>query len=235
MSAGDTLVPVMSTPLDPRRQPDAEGGPIHLDAWQAFVAGQPASRSDLARHRAAVAVRAARVPVTITAVVLLLGAPVGLLWARVSPRVSVSFSAQGPSLDRPESSEFFATDGSFGIVLLLVGLATGAVAWRALRGRVQHVGVPVGLAAGALLAGLVAQSVGSRLVVDSRLAGFCVGPDACPLYDGTLQLRARGLVVLWAVAALAVYVGLSLLIDDAEQPPAPDYPAPDYPWAPPTG
>ncbi|HVE62329.1 MAG TPA: hypothetical protein VNB94_00815 [Mycobacteriales bacterium] len=206
-----------SPPGDPWREPSA---PPRLapgfDPWQSFVAGEPVRRRERLRHRGLEALRASRVPALLAVSVLLLGAPAGLLWARVSPTVSVSFSAQGPSLDRPESSEFFAAEGSFGVVLLVFGLVTGAVVWRVLRQRATGVGVPVGLAIGALLAGLVAQAVGSRFVVDSDLAALCGVQNACPIYDGTLQLRARGLVVIWAVAALAAYVALSLLRDDPE-------------------
>jgi len=200
------------------------------DPWQTFVAGEPATRRELLRHRASTALRTVRVPVALAAAVVLLGAPVGLLWARVSPRVSVSFSAQGPALDRPESSEFFAADGSFGVVLLLVGLLTGAAAWRLLRGREYEIGVPVGLTVGALVAGAVAQAVGGRRVVDRQLAALCEVESACPIYDGTLQLRARGLVVVWAVGALAVYVGLSLLFDRHDDV---DTGGPDAAWPPP--
>ncbi len=228
---GETLVAMTPTPLaDPWAEPVSAPLSAQVsESWQNFVAGEPVSRRDLLRHRGSAVLRFSRLPALLAVVILLLGAPIGLLWARVSPTVSVSFSAQGPSLVRPESSEFFAADGSFGVVLLMVGLLTGAAAWGVLHRRASGVGVPIGVAVGALLAGFVAQAVGSRLVVNRELAALCGVQNDCPIYDGTLQLRARGLVVVWAVAALMVYVGLSLLFDKAEEPAKPE-----FPWAAPT-
>lgn len=180
------------------------------DPWQVFVAGTPPTRRDRVEPWVRAGLAAARLPAAVAVALLLVGAPVGLLWARVSPRIAVSFSAQGPSLDHPESSEFFATDGSFLVVLLLVGLLTGAVTWVLTRRR--GAGVPVGIAVGAVLAGLVARTVGSRLVVDRELARACRAA-ACDIYDGTLEVRSAGLVVVWAVAALISYAALTAVLD----------------------
>jgi len=198
------------------------------DPWQVFVAGVPAP---LVNPFQAVnpVVAGARVAGAVTAALVLLGAPVGLIWARVSPRIAVSFSAQGPSLDHPESSEFFAADGTFLIVLLLAGLVSGALVWRFTRG--HGVGVPVGLAAGGLLGGLVARSVGERVVVDSRLVQTC-RQAACDIYDGTLQVRSPGLIAVWAVVALVVLVALTAILDAEPAVTSNDWPAPDFDWRP---
>lgn len=179
------------------------------DPWAVFVAGVPPTRAELGRRRLA----SFQLPASVVAGLVLLGAPVGLLWARISPRVSVSFSAQGPSLDRPESSEFFAADGSFGVILLLVGVVTGALSWALTRRRAPGPTVPLSIAVGGLLAAAVAAAVGTRYVVDAKLAALCTAQDACAIYDGTLQLRSRGLLVVWAVAALVVHFSLTAGFD----------------------
>ena len=207
--------------------------PADDDPWHAFVVGEPASRSDRMRDLTQRAVSAARLPAKVATGLLLAGAPAGLVWARVSPRISVSFTAQGPSLDHPESSEFFATDASFLVVLLIAGLLTGAVVWAFTRGR--GVGVPVGIAVGGVLAGVVARAVGSRVVVDDRLARVCT-EAACLIYDGTLHVRSSGLVVVWAVSALGAFLALTAVFDGADEPPTPAaWPAPaaEFDWAPP--
>ncbi len=193
------------------------------DPWQVFVAGAPAGRPPVSAV-ARTLLHRSRIPALVATSLLFLGAPMGILWAKVSPRIAVSFSAQGPALDHPESSEFFATDASFMIVLVVAGLLTGAAVWRFTRRR--GAGVPVGIAVGGLLAGIVARVVGGRVVVDPDLARVCRAA-ACDVYDGTLEVRSTGLVVLFAVAALAALIALTAVLDGDEVPP------PYGPWPPP--
>ncbi len=222
--------------------------PSDDDPWRTFVAA-PAPVAP--RQRLLDLLDASRVPVAITVALALLGAPVGLLWSRVSPRVAVSFSADGPSLVHPESSEFFDTDAAFLVVLVLAGLLTGALIWAFGRGR--GVRVPVGIAVGGVVAGGVAQAVGERVVVDSRLAEACRSA-VCDIYDGTMRVRIGVLHldqgwpgrqqvyltgIVWAVAALVAFFALTAAFDARDEvdpwtaPEAWAPPQPAYDWAPP--
>lgn len=223
-------------PDDPWREPSAPAG--ELDPWRAFVAGEPVSGRDRASRWLAVARDEGRVPLAVVAAIVLTAAPVGLVWAALSPRVSVSFSTQGPSLEQPESSEFFNADTSFLLALLVAGLVTGAVAWLLTRGRGP--GIAVALAVGGTLAGAIAREVGGRWVVDARLARLCAA--GCDLYDGTPDVRA-GLVeigsgavylggIVWSIAALVVLVVLTAAFDREEDESARPWSAPPS-WPPP--
>lgn len=221
--------------LDPWREPtrtsDADD-----DAWRTFVAGEPVTTSVRARQLALALGRSARDPLAVALALLLLGPAVGLVWAHLSPRVSITFSAQGPSLEQPESSQFFTADGSFLFTLVAAGLLTGAVMWWLARDRGP--GLPVGFAVGAIAAGAVAREVAGRVVVDERLAALCRS-GACDVYDGTQRVRT-GVVevvlfgssrsvylggVVWAVAGLLAFgVLLALVRRDSDG---------ETPWTPP--
>lgn len=152
---------------------------------------------------------------TVAAVVaglVLLGAPVAFLWAAVAPTAVVLRTDTGPSPAAPESNQMFAVDGWFVVVTVVVGLVLGAVAWTLLRRRGPA--VPVGLAAGGLLAAFVASEVGKLIVVDDYLYRFCRSPDVtCIVYDGTLHLHATAALAVWPVAMLASFAAL-LFVED---------------------
>lgn len=133
-----------------------------------------------------------------TAVVLLLGAPVGLLWGALAPRVEVRKVADGIDLLMPETKAFIGGDGSFLVITVLVGLAIGVAA--ALLGRRHGPGVAVGVAVGSLLAAVVAAKVGHRIGYDE----YVHLRDAAAVNTRGhyfLKLRAEGVLFGWPVAA----------------------------------
>jgi hypothetical protein len=139
----------------------------------------------------------------------LLGAPVALLWREVTPRVGIAQTAAGPVPTAGESDQFFAIEGWFVVVTLVVGLVLGGVAWRFLRGRGPF--SAAGVALGGALASGVTAIVGSRLVVDSYMYGYCHQPGYdCSIYDGTMTLRAPAGIVAWPVGMLLVFTLLTL-------------------------
>lgn len=171
------------------------------DAW---VPPEPQPREPLGpRLRAAAYVVLWTVPLLV-----LLGAPVAFLWRAVAPDVGILHAASGPQPVAPESSQVFGVDGSFILVTLVVGLLTGALAWVWLRRR-----GPAGagaLAVGCLLAALVTDGVGRKIVTDKYLYDFCHVKAHCLVYSGTLQLHATAAVVVWPAAALAMFAVLML-------------------------
>ncbi|MDQ1689457.1 MAG: hypothetical protein QOK42_2432 [Frankiaceae bacterium] len=151
-----------------------------------------------------------------TAVLVLLGAPVGLLWGALAPRVAVVKVAQGIDLQMPETKAFVAADGSFLVIALLVGVACGVAA--ALIGRRHAPGVAIGLAVGGVLAALIAMKVGHRLGYESyaQLRDVAKVGTRGSAY---LQLRAKGVLLAWPAAA-----SLALLTVTAGRRPAPAQP-----------
>ena len=155
--------------------------------------------------------------------VAVLGAPVGMLWAAVTPRAELAGTGDGGlRLVDPETRAFATTDGAFFVITLGIGLLLGVLAWRL--GRRQAVGVVVGLVLGAALAAVVALETGQ--LFDARLGSF-EGKDRSAAAGVPLTLpnellpdtqHPRLLLLAWpAGAALAFTVLAHLQIG----PPAP--------------
>lgn len=150
---------------------------------------------------------------------VLLAAPAGLLWAAVAPRYTVIRKDDGLSFPNIESTKaFIGADGSYVVIVLVMGLLTGLLAWR--YARQYGPATVLGLAIGGLLAAYIAGRVG--LMPGSRSAIAALGessPTRGPidLYlgmrdrgTGHLSLRASWGAVAWPVGALLVFVGLGL-------------------------
>lgn len=157
--------------------------------------------------------------VVTTAVVVLFGAPVGMLWGAISPRVEVRKVADGIDLIMPETKAFIGGDGSFFVITVLVGIALGVAA--ALLARRHGPGVAVGLAVGSVLAAIVAAKVGVRIGYDEYVA---LRDVAAVNTEGHyfLKLRAEGVLLGWPVAALLTL----LTVTAAMRPPLAPSPIP---------
>ena len=148
---------------------------------------------------------------------LLLAAPLGLLWAGVSPRVEVLVAAPGDvSLTDPTTSGFIAADGAFFGLLLLAGVATGVAGF--LLGRRHGPGVVVGLVLGGLLGAEVARRTGQLVGAEEARSAVEAGREG--LVELAVRLRARSAQVGWAVAALATHMVATLLSKDSSAEPA---------------
>ncbi len=134
--------------------------------------------------------------------VVLLGSPVGLLWAALAPRVRVVLSAGGPGLDDPETRAFVGADLAFAVLVLAVGVACGLLAFRL--GRRYGPGVVVGLLVGGLLAAYVASRTGQQVGRDAFRAAVA-DVDRRGTVEASVRLRATELVVLWPAGALAAF------------------------------
>ncbi|MDX6272999.1 MAG: hypothetical protein QOJ92_209 [Frankiales bacterium] len=157
--------------------------------------------------------------VVTTAVVVLLGAPVGVLWGAVAPRAAAVKVAQGAHGIFPqvaETKDYLAADWTFLIIALLVGLGCGIAA--ALIGGSRAPGVAIGLALGGVLAAVIAMKVGHRIGYDS----YAQLRDAAKVGSrgrDELKLRLRGVLFAWPAAA-----SLALLTVTAGRRPAPAQP-----------
>lgn len=161
--------------------------------------------------------------------VVLLGAPVGLLWTLVAPHAQVVLRADGPSLVDPESNAFVTADLVFLLLALVAGALCGLVAWLvpARLGARPGPGVVLGLAVGGLAAGYVAARTGQLVGADRFLAALR-DSGARGLIRANVRLRAVEAIAFWPVGALSV---LAVLTGLRREPPGPAADAPGAPRA----
>ena len=147
-----------------------------------------------------------RAALTVLLVTSALGAPVGLLWLLLSPRVPGLITDEGVILAVPETKAFIAGDAVFLILGIVVGTLCGLLAWAfARRGGVRTVvALAFGGGIGSLLAEWIAEKL-SRASFDRDVDAARVGDEV----DRFLRLGARGVLVGWPVAALIAFLVLT--------------------------
>ncbi len=150
---------------------------------------------------------------------VLLGAPAGLVWSAVAPRLQVQLTADGVVIPNVESSKaFIGADGSLLVVMLAMGLLTGVLAW--VFARKYGPWTVAGLLIGGLLAAQVAAAVGLRPGASEAQAALnnpqargtvelYLGKRKSP-HSSDLTLRAPWVTVGWPVAALGVFAAFGL-------------------------
>jgi len=218
----------VTAPLTPPHQPhepSSENNP-----WQAPPAG-PGPSSMYAQRTAqdkAAAAAELRKDLRDSALVLvavtLMGVALGLLWLWLAPRVPLVSNAEGVFLKDTEGEAAIGADGTF--LLLAVGLGALSAAAVFLFRRNGGIALVVALAVGGLLASLLGWGIGvwfgppRDVVAHAREVGEGV------TFDAYLELRAKGVLLAWPVAAMLVHLGLTALF-------GPRDPEPDWPEAPP--
>lgn len=146
----------------------------------------------------------ARVAAIVVAVVLLLGAPAGLLWSAVSPRLTIVLAAgKDPAPQDLEGKAFVGADGSFVVVCLLAGVLCGALAWRLARRSGPW--TVIALVVGGLLAATVAGHVGVR-PGRAEVTAMLHDPRASGTVHLFLKLRTPWSVLAWPVGALVAFL-----------------------------
>lgn len=140
-----------------------------------------------------------------TAVTVLLGAPVGLIWSALAPHAHVRVQAGvEPYIPDATTEVFIAGDGWFIGLTLLLGVVCGVLAW--LVARRSGPFVVVGLAAGGLVAAYVASRVGMRIGQDALRAAVSSGRQGT--YVGNVALQAKAALVVWPLGAVAAFATL---------------------------
>lgn len=159
---------------------------------------------------------------------VLLGAPAGLLWSVVAPRVHIIVSAQGLDAGDLESDKaFIGADGTYFLLMLGMGLLCGLVAWWVFR-RSGPVTV-LALVVGGGVAALVAASVGLMPGADRAVAAVAEGSSFrghIDLYlgrlhpDKSLSLRAGSAFLAWPAGACLAFLAAALRRpQELDQPP----------------
>ncbi|MEV4534956.1 DUF2567 domain-containing protein [Asanoa sp. NPDC049518] len=154
------------------------------------------------------------------AVVAVIGAPLGLLWALVAPGVPIIKTEDGAVFATPSPEEFIASDGWFTILLFSLGVVAALVTWIGFK---RHRG-PWTLAAlvvGTIGASILAWQVGRRIGIgdyqdkvlaakpgdlitrppDLRAGGFTKLWDVVPFVHGDLLIATFGAVIIYTLLA----------------------------------
>jgi hypothetical protein len=151
---------------------------------------------------------------------ILLGAPLGLLWHALAPGVPLVKTANGVILTQPEPEEFIAADGWFSLLGLGFGVLAAIAVWlilRRYRGPVGMVVVILGAIGAATLAWRLGREIGlsgyHRLLQSAPVgATFAKPPDlraggfewlygVIPAIHGDLLLPAFGAAVTYTLLA----------------------------------
>jgi hypothetical protein len=138
---------------------------------------------------------------------VLLGAPVGLLWAAVTPRAQVVAAGDGVRMADPFGSTFIASDAYFLAAVLVAGTATGLLAFRL--GRRFALGSVLGLAVGGLLAAEVARRTGPMVGLEEARAVLRGGVDGTVEVVG--RVRATSALAVWPLAGLLAHMSATAL------------------------
>jgi hypothetical protein len=144
----------------------------------------------------------------IVAGLVLLGAPVGLLWSALAPHYTVVFVHGHETDPYLESTKaFIGADGTYFAVTAAVGLLCGVAAW--FLARRSGPWTVAALALGGVLAALVAAHVGLLPGRQDAIDAYRAQKGAVDLFlgdrDGT-NLRAPWTAVGWPVMALVGFL-----------------------------
>lgn len=140
-------------------------------------------------------------------VTVLVGAPLGLLWAGFAPRADVVVMGQAVNLTEAYGDAFIAADAFFLAAVLLAGLVGGLVAWRF--GAAHGPAVVVALTVGGLAAAYVAMTVGEQVGFETLRAAVRSGGQGA--FQLNLELKADTALLGWPLASLVAYLSASSL------------------------
>ncbi|GAB2608140.1 hypothetical protein GCM10027168_46430 [Streptomyces capparidis] len=184
-----------------------------------------------------------------TAVALAVGVSgvlLGLLWLWFAPRLPLVSDGRAIYPADGEGEQAIGMDGWFTLLAAGFGVVSAAVVF-GLRRR-GGVAVVVGLAAGSLLAALVAWRLGVLLGPGQDIRARAREVGAGKVFDHPLELRAKAALLVWPILAMATHLLLTAAFgprDPQPRPPAPwppphpqppaDQPSADQPPPPPAG
>lgn len=145
-----------------------------------------------------------------TAIVTPFGPLAGLLWANTIPKVTYVIIQGEPLIADPEGEGPVGIDGRFALIGLAAGLLCGIAAYAA-RGRRNDIALILGIAAGGVAASLLAWKTGHLIGLGHFDDVVRHGRDGATV-TGVADLRAKGVLVFWPVAAVAAYGLLEVLV-----------------------
>lgn len=140
-------------------------------------------------------------------VCLVVGVGAGAVWYAIAPEIPKIIVDHTEYL-RPnaQSESEIARDGWFAVVGVVVGLVLAGLAfWR---GRRAGIGVAAGLGVGGLLGSYIAYKVGAALGPDT-FGSELLARDGRIEFDEPLRIQAMGVLYLWPMASLILYLCLT--------------------------
>jgi hypothetical protein len=152
----------------------------------------------------------------------------GALWLWLAPRIPLISDGKAVYLEDSEGEQAIGADGVFVLLGLGMGVLTALVAfWRCRRG---GIGVVLGLAVGGVLGSLLAWRLGVWLGPTQDLVAHAkqIGPKK--VFDGPLALQAKGVLLVWPIAATLAHLLLTTAFGPRDpQPALPDWGTPPPP------
>lgn len=151
----------------------------------------------------------------VAAVATVSGVLLGFLWVWLAPRIPLISDGKAVFLRSSEGEQAIGADGTFA----LLGLAFGAVAAALvfLLRRAGGVGVVTGLGVGALLGSLVAWRLGMWLGPTSDVVAHARAVGKGVVFDAPLRLGAKGMLLAFPMAAMAVHLVLTALFGPRDE------------------
>jgi hypothetical protein len=140
----------------------------------------------------------------------LLGAVVGLIWQAGAPRIQLAAAIDG---SESAAKPLIGDDVRLGVLGIIAGALIAVVVLVVGRNRERGPGEVLGLAAGGVLGALVAARVGDLArhhgmvgAVAAAVPGVTSAQTTRVLGYFGFHVRATGVLMLWPIAAVAVYL-----------------------------
>ncbi|MEU6994781.1 DUF2567 domain-containing protein [Streptomyces sp. NPDC046465] len=208
----------MTAPLTPS-QPPHDRSPY--DPWQAAAQPSGATSPHGYEEDGPGMKTEVRQSAVILVVVAVSGLLLGALWMWLAPRVPLISDGKTVYLKDTEGEQAMGVDGTFTLLALGFGVVCGVIVFLLHR----RGGIPLvaGLALGSLLGALLAWKAGIWLGPETDVVKHAKAVGTGVVFDAPLELKAKGTLLAWPVAALAVHLGLTGLFGPRDPEP---YPAP---------
>ncbi|MGW1496726.1 ABC transporter permease [Streptomyces sp. NPDC002402] len=206
----------MTAPLTPPHQPP------HNDPWQKPPAGPRFYEPEM--QDVADLKRDTRDAILVVVALTVLGVALGLLWLWLAPRVPLISSDKAVFLKDTEGEEAVGADGTFALLALGFGaVSAAAVFFFRRRGGIALV---VALALGGLFGSLLAWGIGEWFGPTDDVVAHARAVGEGVTFDAPLELKARGALLAWPVAAMVVHLALTALFGPRD--PEPEWPSVAY-------
>jgi hypothetical protein len=155
--------------------------------------------------------------VLVALAVTLAGVALGLLWLWLAPKVPLIADDKAVFLKDTEGEEAIGGDGTF--ILLALGLGALSAAAVFLFRRKGGIALVAGLAVGALLGSVLAWRLGIWLSPNQDVVAAAKAAGKGVTFDAPLKLDAKGALLAWPIAAMAVHLGLTALFGPRDPDP----------------